>query len=50
MLSQTLVEIPWNTLMAIIMFPCFYYPIGLYQNAEPSHQVTERGGLFFLFL
>ncbi|KAL5362246.1 ABC-2 type transporter-domain-containing protein [Aspergillus floccosus] len=50
MLSQILVEIPWNTLMAVIMFLCFYYPIGLYQNAEPSHQVTERGALFFLFL
>ncbi|KAJ6058241.1 uncharacterized protein N7446_007824 [Penicillium canescens] len=50
MLSQILVEIPWNTLMAVVMFLCFYYPIGLYQNAEPAHQVTERGALFFLFL
>jgi ABC-type multidrug transport system permease subunit len=50
MFSQILVEIPWNTLMAVIMFLCFYYPIGLYQNAEPAHQTTERGGLFFLFL
>ncbi|KAJ5461184.1 uncharacterized protein N7458_002736 [Penicillium daleae] len=50
MFSQILVEIPWNTLMAVIMFVCFYYPIGLNQNAEPAHQTTERGGLFFLFL
>ncbi|EAU31010.1 ABC transporter CDR4 [Aspergillus terreus NIH2624] len=50
MLSQIIVEIPWNTLMSVIMFLCFYYPIGLYQNAEPAHQVTERGALFFLFL
>ncbi|KIX01883.1 uncharacterized protein Z518_07822 [Rhinocladiella mackenziei CBS 650.93] len=25
-------------------------PIGLYNNAEREHQVTERGALFFLFL
>ncbi|OJJ07476.1 hypothetical protein ASPVEDRAFT_88724 [Aspergillus versicolor CBS 583.65] len=50
MLSQILVEIPWNTLMSVVMFLCFYYPIGLYQNAQPADQVAERGALFFLFL
>lgn len=50
MLSQIIVEIPWNTLMSVIMFVCFYYPIGLQRNAEEYGQVTERGVLFFLFL
>ncbi len=50
MLSQIIVEIPWNTLMAAIMYFCFYYPVGLYRNAEPAGQVTERGALFFLLL
>lgn len=50
MLSQILVEIPWNSLMAVIMFFCWYYPVGLYRNAEAADQLTERGVLMFLFL
>lgn len=50
MLSQIIVELPWNTLMSVIMFVCWYYPIGLYRNAEPAGQVHERGALVFLFL
>ncbi|KAK5995250.1 ZEB2-regulated ABC transporter 1 [Cladobotryum mycophilum] len=49
-LSQIIVEIPWNALMSVIMFFCWYYPIGLYRNAEPSDAVTERGALMFLFI
>ena len=50
MFSNILVEIPWNTLMAALIFFCWYYPIGLYRNAEPTGAVTERGGLMFLFI
>lgn len=50
MLSNIIVELPWNSLLAVCMFFCFYYPIGLYSNAEPTHEVTERGGLFFLYI
>ncbi|KAH0316158.1 putative ABC multidrug transporter, partial [Aureobasidium melanogenum] len=50
MLSNIIVELPWNSLGAVIIFFCFYYPIGLYRNAEPTHEVTQRGGLFFLFI
>ncbi len=32
------------------MFFCWYYPIGLYRNAEPTDAVTERGGLMFLLI
>lgn len=48
MLSQIIVEIPWNTLMAALMYVCWYYPIGLYRNAEPTDAVAERGALMFL--
>ncbi|KAH7142059.1 ABC-2 type transporter-domain-containing protein [Dactylonectria macrodidyma] len=48
--GQIIVEIPWNTLMAVFMFVCFYYPIGLNENAKPADQVTERGALMFLLL
>ncbi|KAH6872002.1 ABC-2 type transporter-domain-containing protein [Thelonectria olida] len=50
MLSQLIVELPWNALMAVIMFFCWYYPVGLYNNASEAGQLTERGGLMFLFL
>lgn len=50
MLSQILVELPWNALMSVIMYCCWYYPVGLYHNAEPTNAVTERGALMFLFL
>uniref|UniRef100_A0A8H7K1S6 ABC-2 type transporter transmembrane domain-containing protein n=1 Tax=Bionectria ochroleuca TaxID=29856 RepID=A0A8H7K1S6_BIOOC len=50
MLSQIVVEMPWNSLMAVLMFFSWYYPVGLYRNAEETGQVTERGVLVFLFL
>ncbi|KAH7175408.1 ABC-2 type transporter-domain-containing protein [Dactylonectria macrodidyma] len=50
MLSQIIVELPWNALMSVIMFFCWYYPVGLYNNASAAGQLTERGGLMFLFL
>ena len=50
MTANIVVEMPWNTLMAAILFFCFYYPVGMYHNAEAAHQVHERGGLMFLLL
>ncbi|KAB5566147.1 ABC-2 type transporter-domain-containing protein [Coniochaeta sp. 2T2.1] len=50
MLSQIIVELPWNTLMALFMFLAWYYPVGLYHNAQAAGQTTERGGLMFLLL
>ena len=49
-ISNILVEIPWNVLMGVIIFFCWYYPIGLYQNAETTGAVTERGALMLLFI
>ncbi|CAM6002881.1 unnamed protein product [Sphagnum balticum] len=49
-LSQILVELPWNCLMAVFMYCSWYYPIGLFRNAELDGQVNERGALVFLFL
>ena len=50
MLSNVIVELPWNTLMAVIIFFSWYYPIGMFRNAIPEHQVHERGGLMFLLV
>ncbi|KAK8195678.1 ABC-2 type transporter-domain-containing protein [Phyllosticta capitalensis] len=50
MLSNIIVELPWNSLAGVVLFFTWYYPIGLYRNAEPTNSVTERGGLMFLFI
>ncbi|KGO62913.1 CDR ABC transporter [Penicillium expansum] len=50
MISNILVELPWNTLMSVFIFLCWYYPIGLYKNAEPTDAVSERGALMFLLI
>jgi len=50
MLSNILVELPWATLGAVVLFFCWYYPIGLYRNAEYTNSVASRGGLEFLFV
>ncbi len=50
MLSQIVVEICYNSLCSVLMFFCWYYPVGLYRNAEAAGQVTERGALMFLLL
>lgn len=49
-LSNIIVELPWNTLMAVLIFFSWYYPIGLYRNAIPDGQVHERGVLMFLLI
>ncbi|KAL4876947.1 ABC-2 type transporter-domain-containing protein [Aspergillus karnatakaensis] len=50
MASNIIVELPWNFLVAVLMFFCWYYPVGLWRNAEPTDAVHERGGLMFLYL
>ncbi|KAJ3791847.1 pleiotropic ABC efflux transporter of multiple drugs [Lentinula aff. detonsa] len=50
MLANICAELPWNTLMSVFIFFGWYYPIGLYRNAEPTGAVTERGALLFLLL
>ncbi|KAF2675522.1 hypothetical protein BT63DRAFT_450509 [Microthyrium microscopicum] len=50
MLSNIIAELPWQTLMAVIMYFCWYYPVGFYNNAIPTNSVHERGALFFLLI
>lgn len=49
-LASIVVEIPWNLFMAVPAFFVWYYPIGLYQNAEPTDTVVSRGGTMFLII
>ncbi|RFN52729.1 p-loop containing nucleoside triphosphate hydrolase [Fusarium flagelliforme] len=49
-LSNLLVEIPWNSLSAILIFLSWYYPIGLRHNALEANEGPEREALMFLFI
>jgi ABC-type multidrug transport system ATPase subunit/ABC-type multidrug transport system permease subunit len=49
-LANILVELPWNSLFAVMMFFSFYYPVGFAHNATFTGAVTLRGFLFFLYV
>ncbi|KAH9200926.1 ABC-2 type transporter-domain-containing protein [Zygosaccharomyces rouxii] len=40
--SQIIVELPWNFIAGTVAFFCYYYPIGFYRNAS-------EGALFWLW-
>lgn len=50
LISNILIELPWNAFAGLLFFLCYYYPIGLYANASPTDSVAERGGYFFLMI
>jgi ATP-binding cassette, subfamily G (WHITE), member 2, PDR len=50
MLASIIVELPWNMAMAVPAFICWYYPIGMYHNAELTQAVVSRGGTMFLLI
>ncbi|EJS41517.1 pdr10p [Saccharomyces arboricola H-6] len=47
--SQIIIEIPWNILAGTLAFLVYYYPVGFYRNASYANQLHERGALFWLF-
>lgn len=44
-----LVELAWHTIMAVILYFCWYYPVGFVRNTTSDDQAI-RGFLIFLFL
>lgn len=50
MLTNILVEFPWNTFAGIALFFCWYFPIGLYRNAEAAGDTVARGGQMLMFM
>lgn len=48
--SNIAAELAWNTGMAILSFLVWYYPMGLYRNAEYTDAVDSRGILTVLIL
>ena len=48
-LSSTMIaELPSQTVIAVLVFVCWYYPIGMFRNADPD--ISERGALMFLLI
>ena len=50
MFANIVTELPWSTIGAVLLFATWYYPIGLYRNAQLTNSVVERGALTFLFV
>lgn len=50
MMANIIVELPWQTAMAVLTFVSWYYPIGLYRNAIPTGALHERSALMFLLI
>lgn len=48
--SQITAEVPFQIGIGTLAYFCWYYPAGLYHNAEPTDQVNERGGLMYLLI
>ena len=48
LVANVTVELCWNTVMAVLMFVCWYYPIGLDHNTEGA--TAERGLLMALYM
>jgi ABC-type multidrug transport system permease subunit len=49
LLANAFVELFWHTLMAVIMYICWYYPVGFVQNTTADDHAI-RGFAIFLFL
>lgn len=54
--AQVTAEIPWNIICGTLGYFCWYYPVGLYQNATYTNTVHQRGAfmwfaivLFFIY-
>ncbi|PLN79457.1 putative multidrug resistance ABC transporter [Aspergillus taichungensis] len=49
-ISNIVAELPWNSLMSVLIFLCWYYPVVLYRNAEPTDAVALRGAQMWLLI
>ncbi|KAH7398520.1 putative ABC multidrug transporter [Pyrenochaeta sp. MPI-SDFR-AT-0127] len=50
LISNILVELSSQTVVSVIAFVCWYYPLGMWQNADRLGELNERGGLTFMFI
>lgn len=48
--ANILVEAAWQSLTSVFVFICWYYPSGLWRNANSSFSTAERGGMTFTLI
>ncbi|CAG88660.2 DEHA2F00154p [Debaryomyces hansenii CBS767] len=48
--AQITSEIPYQVVIGTLGFFCWYYPVGLYDNAVPTDSVDSRGVLMWLYI
>ena len=48
--AQITAEIPFQAVIGTVAFFCWYYPLGLYNNAVPTDTVDQRGALVWLYM
>ncbi|RKK74598.1 ABC transporter CDR4 [Fusarium oxysporum] len=48
--ANIVVELAWNSLMSVFAFVCWYFPIGMYKNAEWTDSVDSRGITMYLHI
>ncbi|RGP63280.1 atpase [Fusarium longipes] len=50
MFATILVELAWNSLMAVLSFICWYFPTGMYRNGYATGTTNSRNATVFLFV
>lgn len=50
LISNILVELSSQTVVSIIAYICWYFPLGLWNNTLQQHRLNERGVLTFLLV
>ncbi|RCK64018.1 Multidrug resistance protein CDR2 [Candida viswanathii] len=48
--GQITSELPYQIVVGTLAYFCWYYPVGLYANAEPTDSVNSRGVLVWLLI
>lgn len=48
--ANILVELFWQTIIAVPVFTAWYYPTGLYRNGDNVLSTSERGALSFIII
>ncbi|RCK63099.1 hypothetical protein Cantr_09762 [Candida viswanathii] len=48
--GQITSELPYQIVVGTLAYFCWYYPVGLYANAEPTDTVNSRGVLMWMLI
>ncbi len=50
LISNIVVELASQTIISVIAYVSWYYPLGLWKKALDFHELNSRGGLVFLLI